>query len=105
MFFYQTVHRNDKSIAVHWWSSLNSGGGSSTILWGGCQWITSGVAHQVFIIFLGRTFSGHNHDYIMLKQEFPPELDWFTDIHVGFDHGVGHSLLALCDAKAPRGQK
>jgi len=23
----------------------------------------------------------------------------------GFDHGVGHSLLALCDAKAPRGQK
>jgi len=21
------------------------------------------------------------------------------------DHGVGHSLLALCDAKAPRGQK
>jgi hypothetical protein len=25
--------------------------------------------------------------------------------NVGFDHGVGHSLLALCDAKAPRGQK
>jgi len=24
---------------------------------------------------------------------------------LGFDHGVGHSLLALCDAKAPRGQK
>jgi hypothetical protein len=23
-----------------------------------------------FIVFLGRTFSGHNHDYIMLKQEF-----------------------------------
>src|SRR5215510_1914154 len=34
------------------------------------------------IIFLGRTFSGHNHDYLMLKQEFPPELDWFTDLHV-----------------------
>ena len=34
------------------------------------------------IVFLGRTFSGHNHDYSMLKQEFPPELDWFTDIHV-----------------------
>ena len=29
------------------------------------------------IVFLGRTFSGHNHDYSMLKQEFPPELDWF----------------------------
>jgi len=28
------------------------------------------------IIFLGRTFSGHNHDYSMLKQEFPLELDW-----------------------------
>ena len=27
-----------------------------------------------FIIFLGRTFSGHNHDYLMLKQEFPPEV-------------------------------
>ena len=35
-----------------------------------------------FIVFLGRTFSGHNHDYIMLKQEFPPELDWFTDINI-----------------------
>ena len=34
-----------------------------------------------FIVFLGRTLSGHNHDYLMLKQEFPPELDWFTDIN------------------------
>jgi hypothetical protein len=24
---------------------------------------------------------------------------------VGFDHGVGHSLVLLCDAKAPHGQK
>src|SRR5207245_10718849 len=32
--------------------------------------------------FLGRTFSVHNHDYIMLKQEFPPELDWFTDSNI-----------------------
>ena len=24
---------------------------------------------------------------------------------VGFDHGVGHSLLVLCDAKAPHGKK
>src|SRR4029453_4529026 len=38
-----------------------------------------------FIVFLGRTFSGHNHDYIMLKQEFPPEVDWFTDINVRVD--------------------
>jgi hypothetical protein len=34
------------------------------------------------IIFLGRTFSGHHHDDSMLKQELPPELDWFADIHV-----------------------
>ena len=40
-----------------------------------------------FIVFLGRTFSGHNHDYSMLKQECPPELDWFEDIHVRVDLG------------------
>ena len=39
------------------------------------------------IIFLGRTFSGHNHDYLMLKQELPPELDWFTDLNVRVDLG------------------
>jgi hypothetical protein len=40
-----------------------------------------------FIVFLGRTFSGHNHDYLILKQELPPELDWFTDLHVRVDLG------------------
>ena len=40
-----------------------------------------------FIVFLGRTFSGHNHDYIMFKHELPPELDWFTDINVRVDLG------------------
>jgi hypothetical protein len=39
------------------------------------------------IIFLGRTFSGHNHDYLMLKQELPPELDWFADRNVRVDLG------------------
>ena len=39
------------------------------------------------IVFLGRTFSGHNHDYSMLKKEFPPELDWFADLHVLVDLG------------------
>lgn len=38
-----------------------------------------------FLVFLGRTFRGHNHDYRMLKQEFPPELDWFADLHVRVD--------------------
>ena len=42
---------------------------------------------EKLILFLGRTFRGHNHDYRMLKQEFPPELDWFTDIHVRPDLG------------------
>jgi hypothetical protein len=40
-----------------------------------------------FIIFLGRTFSGHNHDYIMLKHELPPAMDWFADINVRVDLG------------------
>ena len=39
------------------------------------------------IVFLGRTLRGHNHDYSMLKQEFPPEVDWFTDIKVRVDLG------------------
>src|SRR5262252_7983608 len=42
---------------------------------------------DTFIVFLGRTFSGHNHDYSMLKQELPPALDWFTDINVRVDLG------------------
>jgi hypothetical protein len=39
------------------------------------------------IIFLGRTFSGHNHDYSMLKRELPPEIDWFADLQVFVDLG------------------
>ena len=40
-----------------------------------------------FIVFLGRTFSGHNHDYKMLKQELPPDGAWFLDIKVFVDLG------------------
>jgi len=40
-----------------------------------------------FMVFLGRTLSGHHHDYSMFKQEFPPELDWCTDLHVHVDLG------------------
>ena len=40
-----------------------------------------------YIVFLGRTFSGRHHDYSMLKHEFPPELGWLEDIHVGVDLG------------------
>jgi hypothetical protein len=34
------------------------------------------------MVFLGQTFSGHNHDDRLLQQAFPPELDWFTDLPV-----------------------
>ena len=40
-----------------------------------------------WIVFLGRTFSGHHHDYRMLKQELPPDLDWFVDLEVWVDWG------------------
>ena len=42
---------------------------------------------EKLIVFLGRTFSGHNHDYSMLKQALPPDLDWFTDRNVRVDLG------------------
>lgn len=40
-----------------------------------------------WIVFLGGTFSGHEHDYTMLKTEFPPEHPWFEDIHALLDLG------------------
>ena len=39
------------------------------------------------ILFLGHTFTGRNHDYSMLKDEFPPEQDWFIALHVWVDLG------------------
>lgn len=39
------------------------------------------------ILFVGRTFSGHHHDYTMLKTEFPPESDWFAALSVLVDLG------------------
>src|SRR6266446_10013240 len=39
------------------------------------------------IVFLGRTCSGHHHDYTMLKQALPPEVDWCTDLKVRVDLG------------------
>ena len=37
------------------------------------------------ILFLGGTFTGRNHDYSMLKREFPPDHDWFDDLDVLVD--------------------
>jgi hypothetical protein len=39
------------------------------------------------IIFVSRTFTGRNHDYAMLKQEFPPDLPWFDNLQVLVDLG------------------
>jgi hypothetical protein len=40
-----------------------------------------------WIVFVGSTFSGHQHDYTMLKTEFPPEHPWFENIHALVDLG------------------
>jgi len=40
-----------------------------------------------WIVFLGRTYSGHEHDYNMLKNEFPPEHPWFETIRAFVDLG------------------
>jgi len=39
------------------------------------------------ILFLGRTFSGHNHDYTLLKTEFSPDKEWFATLSVLVDLG------------------
>lgn len=39
------------------------------------------------ILFVGLTFRGHTHDYTMLKQEFPPEEEWFNLMEVYVDSG------------------
>ena len=63
------------------------------------------------ILFLGHTFTGRNHDYSMLKQEFPPEYDWFDTLSILVDlaylgmskdyHGEG----VLLPHKKPRKSK
>lgn len=39
------------------------------------------------ICFLGHTMSGCNHDFAMLKEEFPPDKAWFKDILMYLDLG------------------
>lgn len=38
-------------------------------------------------MFIGQTFSGHNHDYKILKEEFPTEEAWFEYLTVFVDLG------------------
>jgi len=40
-----------------------------------------------WIVFLGLTFAGREHDYTMLKTEFPPEQPWFEYLHILLDLG------------------
>ena len=40
-----------------------------------------------FIVCLGRTLRGHHHEYTMVQQEFPPEMDGFRDLHIRVDLG------------------
>jgi hypothetical protein len=40
-----------------------------------------------WILFVGSTFSGHHHDYTMLKNEFGSEHPWFEGMNVLVDLG------------------
>lgn len=39
------------------------------------------------ILFLGFTVLGATHDYSLFKKEFPPNLDWFSQLNVWIDLG------------------
>lgn len=57
------------------------------------------------ILFLGRTFTGHHHDYKMLKAELPPEFDWFTGLNVRVDLGYLGIQTDYGDAQIERPHK
>ncbi len=63
-----------------------------------------------FILFVGQTFAGRNHDYAMLKEEFPPDSDWFADFDVLVDSGYQGIRTDYCESvvlphKKPRKSK
>lgn len=39
------------------------------------------------ILYLSYCYAGKTHDYKMLKEEFPPEKDWFKNFNVRLDSG------------------
>ena len=63
------------------------------------------------ILYLGKTFAGHTHDYTMLKLEFPPAAAWFVLLQLLVDLGyqgilsdyVGDAILI--PHKKPRKSK
>ena len=72
--------------------------------------VTLGKAHAYI---KASALGGHieflrSTDLLDPHRDFPEnafDLAVFSHSSWGFDHGVGHSLLMLYDAKAPRGQK
>lgn len=63
-----------------------------------------------FILFVGQTFLGRKHDYAMLKQEFPPDANWFAEIEVLVDSGyqgirTDYNELVILPYKKPRKSK
>lgn len=48
------------------------------------------------ILYVGRTVAGHTHDYTMLKNEFPPETNWFEFIQVLVDLGYQGIVSDYC---------
>lgn len=63
------------------------------------------------ILFLGYTVFGSQHDYSLLKTEFPPEQDWFAHLKIWVDLGyLGfakdyHTLEVHIPHKKPRKSK
>ena len=55
------------------------------------------------ILFVGMTVLGANHDYSLLKKEFPPNLDWFSQLRVWIDLGyIGFAKdYAVKDLRIP----
>jgi len=59
------------------------------------------MASRVSTVHVG----GHGRKEASLLWAIVNMRQQFTDNLAGLDHGVGHSLLVLCDANAPHGKK
>ena len=68
-----------------------------------CQLLRRKVAHRVTNVFQ-LACSSVSGDLKLLSNEQGENVGSPLSVF-GFDHGVGHSLLLLYDAKTPRGQK
>lgn len=47
----------------------------------------SGLENNKKILFLSYCFVGRTHDYTMLKEDFPPDKDWFKNFNMRLDSG------------------